>query len=324
MPNVSTVAEAGFTQVWLPPPADSVAANGYMPRNLYLLDSAYGSEKELRELVQALRDVNVLPVLDAVLNHRCATHKGKQDKWNRWEGTRMDWGEWAICNDNPEYAGSGRSSTGDNFAAAPNIDHTCEKVREDIAAWLQHMISDVGFGGIRFDFSKGYGGNYAGEYVSKALPEFSVGEVWESLAYDEGGEVAYNQDDHRQRIINWVDATNGRSAAFDFTTKGILQEACATSQFWRLVDCNGKAPGVIGYWPERAVTFIDNHDTGSVRSLKYAVSNACYICTVSISVSRSHTIHEKTPVCKTSFKPSPPPPALCDRIDTSSLAVSSG
>jgi alpha-amylase len=44
--------------------------------------------------------------------------------------------------------------------------------------------------------------------------------------------------------------------------QGILQEALEHGQFWRLRDSAGKPPGVIGWWPARAVTFIDNHDTG--------------------------------------------------------------
>lgn len=44
------------------------------------------------------------------------------------------------------------------------------------------------------------------------------------------------QDGHRQRTVNWVDSTGGTNAAFDFTTKGILQEALARSELWRLVD----------------------------------------------------------------------------------------
>ena len=71
------------------------------------------------------------------------------------------------------------------------------------------------------------------------------------------------QDAHRQRTINWVDQTGGTCAAFDFTTKGILQEAVARREYWRLVDPSGRPPGVLGLWPSRAVTFIENHDTGS-------------------------------------------------------------
>jgi hypothetical protein len=71
------------------------------------------------------------------------------------------------------------------------------------------------------------------------------------------------QDAHRQRTINWCDSTGGTAAAFDFTTKGILQEALGRTELWRLVDAQGKPPGMLGMWPSRAISFIDNHDTGS-------------------------------------------------------------
>ena len=41
-------ADFGFTVVWLPPPTASVAPQGYMPTDLYNLNSAYGSEEDLR------------------------------------------------------------------------------------------------------------------------------------------------------------------------------------------------------------------------------------------------------------------------------------
>jgi hypothetical protein len=49
------------------------------------------------------------------------------------------------------------------------------------------------------------------------------------------------QDAHRQRTVNWVDATGGTNAAFDFTTKGILQEALGRNELWRLVDAQVRA-----------------------------------------------------------------------------------
>ena len=65
------------------------------------------------------------------------------------------------------------------------------------------------------------------------------------------------QDAHRQRTIDWIDATGGRAAAFDFTTKGVLQEAVAQNHYWRLRDAAGKPPGVLGWWPSHAVTFVE-------------------------------------------------------------------
>ena len=67
----------------------------------------------------------------------------------------------------------------------------------------------------------------------------------------------------KNRTINWCDRTGGTAAAFDFTTKGILQEAMARGELWRLSDAAGRPPGVNGLGPSRAITFIENHDTGS-------------------------------------------------------------
>ena len=40
------------------------------------------------------------------------------------------------------------------------------------------------------------------------------------------------------------------------------QEAVKNTEYWRLIDTEGKPPGFLGWWPSKAVTFVDNHDTG--------------------------------------------------------------
>lgn len=42
-------------------------------------------------------------------------------------------------------------------------------------------------------------------------------------------------------------------------------QAAVKGELWRLRDPTGKPPGVMGWWPSRAVTFIENHDTGSTQ-----------------------------------------------------------
>ena len=67
-----TIAEAGFTSVWLPPPSDAVSDQGYLPRDLYNLDSKYGSQAELRNCISVLHENNLKAIADIVINHRCA------------------------------------------------------------------------------------------------------------------------------------------------------------------------------------------------------------------------------------------------------------
>lgn len=66
------IADAGFTAVWLPPPSDAVSAQGYLPRDYYNINSKYGTEAELRELLAVMHENGVKAIADIVINHRCA------------------------------------------------------------------------------------------------------------------------------------------------------------------------------------------------------------------------------------------------------------
>ncbi|TVU35324.1 hypothetical protein EJB05_17209, partial [Eragrostis curvula] len=257
------LASLGFTIIWSPPPTDSVSPEGYMPRDLYNLNSRYGTMEELKELVKIYHEAGIKVLGDAVLNHRCAQHQNSNGVWNIFGG-RLNWDDRAVVADDPHFQGRGNKSSGDNFHAAPNIDHSQDFVRNDVKEWLCWMRKEVGYDGWRLDFVRGFWGGYVKDYLEASEPYFAVGEYWDSLSYTYG-EMDYNQDAHRQRIVDWINATNGTAGAFDVTTKGILHAALERSEYWRLSDEKGKPPGVLGWWPSRAVTFIENHDTGSTQ-----------------------------------------------------------
>ena len=104
-------------------------------------------------------------------------------------------------------------------------------------------------------------GRYAPQYHDAMAPDFCVGEIWTALDLD-------HVDAHRQLLVDYVDANGGRCAAFDFTTKGLLNQALGTGQYARLRDAAGAPAGGIGWWPQKMVTFVDNHDTGPSTSCK--------------------------------------------------------
>ncbi|GAA0161991.1 amylase [Lithospermum erythrorhizon] len=261
--KASELSSLGFTVVWLPPPTESVSPEGYMPKDLYNLNSRYGNIEELKSLVKKFHEDGIRVLGDVVLNHRCAHSKNQNGIWNIFGG-RLNWDDRAVVSDDPHFQGRGNKSSGDNFHAAPNIDHSQEFVRNDIKEWLCWLRKEIGYDGWRLDFVRGFWGGYVKDYLDATEPYFAVGEYWDSLSYTYG-EMDYNQDAHRQRIVDWINDTNGFAGAFDVTTKGILHSVLQRCEYWRLSDQKGKPPGVLGWWPSRAVTFIENHDTGSTQ-----------------------------------------------------------
>ncbi|CAL1146851.1 unnamed protein product, partial [Cladocopium goreaui] len=299
--KVEMFADMGITDIWLPPCSQSVAPQGYLPSQLFNLDaSAYGKKDQLKQLLAAMRQKGIRGMADIVINHRCGDqqefdltdlrHQDEQGRWNVFTTTGiesrksfagvMDWQGWAITLGDKFSDGTGERGPGqydDKFDAAPDIDHGNKKVQQSIAIWMRWLRLDVGFDAWRFDFVKGYGAEYVGLYCKKSHPSWAVGELWLDMRYDDSG-LCYDQNEHRQNTINWINATDKESAAFDFTTKGILQEACRNTQYWRLKDSEGKPPGeavkpwlpwvkgLLGWMPTQAVTFLDNHDTGSTQA----------------------------------------------------------
>jgi len=258
-----TIGQLGFTVIWLPPPTDSVSAEGYMPRDYYDLNSRYGTVDQLKSLISAMHKNGVMTLGDAVLNHRCAHSQGPEGLWNQFGG-KLAWDARAIVSDDPNFGGKGSPSDGDFFHAAPNVDHRQSFVKADLEEWMQWLQKEVGYDGWRLDFVRGFWGGHVKDYMEATKPGFAVGEFWDALDYKYDA-PEYNQDAHRQRIVNWINAAGGLACAFDVTTKGILHAVFERQEYWRLSDKAGKPPGVMGWWPSRAVTFVENHDTGSTQ-----------------------------------------------------------
>jgi alpha-amylase len=248
--NVGDVSALGITHVWFPPPSDSSAKEGYLPRQLNVLNSKYGSSAELVNVVSAFKSRGIQSIADIVVNHRVGT-----TGWS--DFTNPNWTTYSIAKGDECNCGLGGADTGQAYSAARDLDHTnAGEVQNGIKTWLNSTIKQAGFTGLRFDYVKGFGASYAGQYANAFAPDFCVGEVWPD-SFD-----LNNLNANRQVIMDWINGNGAACGAFDFTTKGILNDALANGNYWRLKAADGKPQGALGWWPAMAVTFVDNHDTG--------------------------------------------------------------
>ena len=218
-----------------------------MPRRLNVQDSKYGTAAQLKSLIGTLHAKGVKVLADAVLNHRV----GYKD-WA--DFTDPDWGPETITSDDEWGKGTGAKDTGLAAAFARDLDHAGPAVQKGFIEWMKWLRSDIGYDGWRYDFARGFDPKYLLMYNRAAPPVFAVTEIWDDLDLKD-------PDAHRRALTAWLDSVNGEVKVFDFTTKGLLQQAAGEEEYWRLADSSGNPSGLIGVRPADAVTFVDNHDT---------------------------------------------------------------
>ena len=115
------------------------------------------------------------PVCDVVINHRTADARGVDGAWNVFadldaDGEPIHWGDWAITCDDPAFFGKGAPDSGENYGPAPDLDHANPELRFALKRWMAWLRDEIGFGGFRFDFVRGFAPEYVEEYIRSAFP----------------------------------------------------------------------------------------------------------------------------------------------------------
>lgn len=226
--EIDKMKKMNITKIWLPPASKSKHQEGYYPIDYLDLNSAYGTERELIDLLNTSKGNNISTIGELVC-------------WYEFDGyTREPYTFGDISFDTP----------------SPDMYDTFKE--------YVLFLKETGFTDIRLDCLKSHPCYDLGLYLTRHddLKDMDfVGEYWDNMNYDETSFLSHYQDNHRQSIVDYIDETNGRINMFDFTLKGILQEALNKSEFWRLRDYANNPPGVNGWYSTNTITFIDNHDT---------------------------------------------------------------
>lgn len=260
----------GFDMLWLPPASVSTGGVGYFPTELFnFSQTSWGSEAQLRKMLTTMNGYGINPIADVVANHRSGT-----TGWT--DFTNPVWGcDAIVSNDDaatdPANTGckpTGAPDTGEGFPGSRDMDHTNLTVQNGYKEFLSRL-KGLGFKGWRWDVAKGFGTQYFKDYIATSQPYYSVGEYWD-------GSV--------DALKNWTSATStagvANSGAFDFslyyTLSRIIQtygSQTASNQYSNL-NWDGNMAGLAGQfgYADKAVTFVDNHDT-FVHDSSYQGSN---------------------------------------------------
>ena len=249
-----------FNLIWVPQSGYCNSLSNQMGySDIWWLDhkSAFGTEDELRSMIQTFKNKKVGIIADVVINHKNGNtnwcdfpNESKNGYKLTWDNTNLS----GICQDDEckdnGYNPTGAKDTGINFDGCRDLDHTNATVQQNIKTYLDFLLKDLGYTGFRYDMVGGYAPKYTGIYNTSAKPEFSVGEYW--------------MDDGKDGLVNWINGTKVdgdiQSAAFDFTMKWNINDAFSNGGNWNKLNNTALSndPDYVRY----AVTFVDNHDTG--------------------------------------------------------------
>ena len=252
-----------FKLVWIPQSANC-GGNSMGYDDLYWFtnyNSSFGSEQQLRSMINTFKDKGIGTIADVVVNHRktindwvtfpTEVYKGVTYKMESTDICRNDDGgatlTWATQNGKQL---SNNNDTGEDWGGMRDLDHKSQNVQNIVKAYVKMLLEDLGYVGFRYDMVKGYSASYTGMYNAHAAPEFSVGEYW---------------DGNQTAVKNWLEGTkvNGaiQSAAFDFPFRYVIRDAVNNNRWTNLGTSTNKGLNMENNYKRYSVTFVENHDT---------------------------------------------------------------
>jgi len=251
-----------FDLIWIPQSGKSASGGQSMGYDdLYWFsnyNSSFGNEAELRSMISTFKANGIGTIADVVINHRgnlstwvdfpAETYKGVTYQLQSTDICADDDGgstkTWATKNG---YSLSSNNDTGEDWSGMRDLDHKSSNVQTCVKAYLDFLLNDLGYAGVRYDMTKGYAGSYTGLYNAAANPTYSVGEYW---------------DGNVSTVKNWLNATkvNGNimSAAFDFPFRYTVRDAINNSNWSKLSSASLMSDAS---YRRYSVTFVENHDT---------------------------------------------------------------
>lgn len=255
-----------FSLIWVPQSGNCNSdynQMGYTPVYYFYHDSSFGTEKQLRSMINAFKAKGTGIIADVVINHR--NNLGVGGSWvdypaETYNGSTYTMYSTDICSNDDKgktltwaksngYSLSNNADTGEDWDGCRDLDHHSSNVNSVLKVYLSYLLKDLGYHGFRYDMVKGYSASFTKEYNNAVSPKFSVGEYWDGTS----------------KIKNWIKGTDYTSSAFDFQFRYRVRDAANGNNWSKLSASSEGTDGKPMIYDEDfksyAVTFVENHDT---------------------------------------------------------------
>lgn len=154
--NLARLKSLGVTVLWLmpvnEPGVERSVGSPYCIKDYYKLNSKYGSEKELKDMVDAAHEMGMKVLMDWVANHT---------SWdNAWITEHPDW---YTHDDNGDII----SPEGQPWTDVADLDYDNADMRQAMKEAMAYWVTAVGIDGFRCDYAEGVPDDFWKEVIGE-------------------------------------------------------------------------------------------------------------------------------------------------------------
>ncbi|MFW5891607.1 MAG: alpha-amylase family glycosyl hydrolase [bacterium] len=234
---VEEIAKKGFDQVWLPPPSAGMAGRdsmGYDIKEHYNLNSRFGTEDELRNLIDKFHENDVKVMADLVMGHMLGGDLDYNPLLNK--KTYSLFNEKKFPKNYKHFCHNcGNCNSNNSFGETICYYSDNCYMKNGLIQWAKWLKKEIGFDSFRLDNLKDMRWEFIKDFVKEFEDTFMIGEYW---------------DGSDEKLISLINKTGIN--LFDFPLYYKLREACMNPMFsFKEIETVSKY---------NKVNFLSNHD----------------------------------------------------------------
>lgn len=246
--------DLGINGIYLTPVFESTSSHKYNTTDYTKIDPDFGTEEDMKELVEKAHQKGIRIMLDAVFNHSGTDFFAWQDVLEKGKDSR--YADWFFIGKWPVETGDGSTKDGRYYSFAferymPKLNTQNKETADYLAGLCRHWVETWGIDGIRFDV----GNEISHSFLKRLRRElkavrpdiFLLGEIWHDA-------VLWLQGDEYDSVMNFPFMESMHNFWLD-------KKQTAQSFMYSMNRCYSMYQEQTN---QVLFNFLDNHDVGRV------------------------------------------------------------